>query len=301
MKEKAKAMVLASFAADSLALGAHWIYDTEWIEKNLGRVDTFLKPPPNSFHPTKERGEFTHYGDQSFVLLESIDAKGEFDRKDFSDRWRALFDGYKGYYDQATRDTLSNYASGHPLESAGSPSNDLAGASRMAPLVFCDRRDPERLVKDVRDQTSMTHKDPLTNDSAELFARTTYRVLNGESPVKAMMEVAKERFAGTELSRWVAAGLESKKGNSVSVISGFGQSCHTNEACSGVVHLIAKYEDNLEEALIQAVMAGGDSAARGMMVGMVLGARLGAGGLPDKWISDMVKAKEIEALLERIP
>ncbi|RLB33782.1 MAG: ADP-ribosylglycohydrolase family protein, partial [Deltaproteobacteria bacterium] len=34
-----RAMVLASFVADSLALGAHWIYDTALIEKQFGRVD----------------------------------------------------------------------------------------------------------------------------------------------------------------------------------------------------------------------------------------------------------------------
>jgi hypothetical protein len=33
-------MVLASFAADSLALGVHWNYDTDKIKKNFGRVDT---------------------------------------------------------------------------------------------------------------------------------------------------------------------------------------------------------------------------------------------------------------------
>ena len=48
-------------------------------------------------------------------------------------------------------------------------------------------------------------------------------------------------------------------------------------------------------------MAGGDNAARGMVVGMVLGAHLGPGALPKKWGSEMVKQKEIEALLDSIP
>ena len=67
-----------------------------------------------------------------------------------------------------------------------------------------------------------------------------------------------------------------------------------------MVHLIAKYEDNLEEALIQSVMAGGDSAARGMLVGMVLGAHLGPGSIPGKWLSKLVRRKEIDALLNQI-
>ena len=78
-------MVLASFAADSLALGAHWIYDTESISKMFGRVDTFLKPSPNSYHATKDKGAFTHYGDQTLryhndlkeALIQSVMAGGD--------------------------------------------------------------------------------------------------------------------------------------------------------------------------------------------------------------------------------
>lgn len=68
-----------------------------------------------------------------------------------------------------------------------------------------------------------------------------------------------------------------------------------------MVHLIAKYENNMEEALIQSVMAGGDSAARGMLVGMVLGAHLGPESIPEKWLSELARRKEIDALLDQIP
>jgi len=86
MKDKAMAMVLASFAADSLALGAHWIYSTGKITKDFGRIEQFLNPDPDSYHATKKKGEFTHYGDQALVLLESLAARSGFDPEDFSRR-----------------------------------------------------------------------------------------------------------------------------------------------------------------------------------------------------------------------
>ena len=293
-------MVLASFAADSLALGAHWIYDTESISKMFDRVDTFLKPAPNSYHATKEKGAFTHYGDQTFVLLESLAAKKGLDLSDFSARWRALFADYNGYMDHATTDTLSNYASGGSHEDPGSLSEDLAGAARIAPLVYVYRHDPDKLVESAKSQTRMTHNSPLTIDSAAFFARVSLRVLQGTQPVEAMKDVSREHFDGSPVSRWVQAGLATKDKDSVSTISRFGQSCHTEEAFPGVVQLIARYHNDLKEALIQSVMAGGDSAARGMIVGMVLGAHLGPAGLPQQWLNELKKNERISALIERL-
>lgn len=79
MRNKANAMVLASLAADSLALGVHWIYNTNVIDKKFGRVQNYLKPVRPTYHPTKARGEFTHYGDQTMILLESVSKRSGFD------------------------------------------------------------------------------------------------------------------------------------------------------------------------------------------------------------------------------
>ena len=301
MTDNRRSMVLASFAADSLALGVHWIYDTEKIKKDFGRVDALRKPLPGSYHPTKEKGEFTHYGDQTFVLLESIAAKRNFDLSDFSTRWRDLFKTYRGYFDQATKMTLQSLAQGKAIEEAGSSSTDLSGAARIAPLVFLYHKDPETLVKAARAQTQMTHNNPLVIDSAEFFARVCCKVLGGTSPVKAMTEVAAHRFKGlAPLPTWVEEGMASAEKDSVSTMVRFGQSCHTDEAFPGVVHLIAKYEKDLKEALVQAVMAGGDSAGRGLIVGMVLGAHLGETSLPREWVSGLKRGTDILRLLEQI-
>jgi ADP-ribosylglycohydrolase len=293
-------MVLSSFAADSLALGAHWIYDTRKIQKVLGRIDALRKPLPDSYHPTKDKGEFTHYGDQTLVLLESMASKRGFDLSDFSKKWQDLFRTYRGYFDQATKQTLQNLAQGKTVEEAGSSSTDLSGAARIAPLVFLYHKDPETLVTAARGQTRMTHNHPLVLDSAEFFARVCREVLEGLSPTQVMPEVAERWFKRSPLFSWVNEGIDSAGEDSVSTIARFGQSCHTDEAFPGVVHLIAKHEKDLKEALVQAVMAGGDNAGRGMMVGMVLGAYLGDSGLPEEWGTGLKSSNHILKLLEQL-
>ena len=146
----------------------------------------------------------------------------------------------------------------------------------------------------------MTHTNPLTVESAAFFAEVTFRVLGGLAPIKAIKETAGENFADSKLFDWVKAGLQTAADDSVQTILGFGQSCHTPEAFPGVIHLIAKYESDLKEALIQSVMAGGDSAARGMVVGMVLGAHSGEGSLLQEWTSALNKEQQISQMLTQL-
>ena len=300
MQDNARAMVLASFAADSLALGVHWIYDASKIATEYGRVETFIKPKEDSYHPTKDKGEFTHYGDQQLVLLESVAVKNGFDLNDFSERWQGFFQDYNGYFDAATKGTLRKFSKGNSPHDSGSPSDDLAGASRIAPLVLCYSNNLDELVETAKVQTRMTHRDPLTVRCAEFFARVAWKNLRGTPPATAVTEVTEETFPETIIAEWVEEGLDSMNMDSVAAIGSFGQSCHTSDVFPQVIHLIAKYENDLREGLIQAVMAGGDNAARGMAVGMILGAYLGEEHLPEPWVTELKKGKEIQNLISQI-
>ena len=77
------------------------------------------------------------------------------------------------------------------------------------------------------------------------------------------------------------------------------QACEIDQAFPGTVHLIAKFEGDLKEALIQSVMAGGDSAARSSMAAMVLAAHLGMDAVPQAWIEGMNRINDIRALIEK--
>ncbi len=300
MKTKARGMVMGSFAGDALALGAHWIYDTAVIDKTFGRIEYFIKPSAQSYHPTKEAGAFTHYGDQTLVLLESLAHTGSFSLEDFARRWQGLFSDYDGYVDGATTTTLKNFASGKSHGDSGSQSTDLGGAARIAPLIYAHAGDLKSLLESVRAQTAMTHNSAQVAACAEFFARVTHRVLQGQAPVDSMKRVAEESFASTPLAQGVADGLDMAALESRRAIFDMGQSCAARSAFPSTVQLIARYENDLREGLIENVMAGGDSAARGLVVGMVLGAHLGMDGIPEEWMRNMKLAARIVELLERL-
>lgn len=303
MDDKAKAMIMAAFLGDSLALGVHWIYDPQQIADTHGRVASLLAPPSgeNAFHKTKEKGEFTHYGDQLLLFLQSLAEKKGFDLNDFSRRWQAFFADYDGYVDGATRKTLQGFKDGKGPESAGSPSNDMAGAVRAVPLVALYQSDLEQLVQAARTQTRMTHNNAATMDAAAFFARSGAAILAGESPAEAMERLARtDEFAMSPVSMWVESGLKARDEAALEAVERFGLTCHTPELFPGAVQLIAKYETDLREGMVQAVMAGGDNAARASIVGAMLGAHLGWDPLPEDWLAELKKKDAILRLLEAL-
>lgn len=300
MQDKPKAMVLASFAADALALGVHWIYNTRVIDKKFGRVERFIKPERPTYHPTKDCGEFTHYGDQALVLLESVAECDGFNLSDFAERWRVLFQNYNGYVDGATKGSLENLAAGKSPKESGSASDDLAGASRVASLVYVYRNDPQALKTSVKAQTAFTHNHPDVIESAVFFAAITAQILTGATPRGTISQALKDGDYSDHLNEWIEKGLASAGQDSRQTILDFGQMCETPAAFPGVIHLIAKYENDLKSALVENGMAGGDSAGRGMLVGQVLGAHLGMDAIPPQWLDELKARRKILELLLKI-
>ena len=125
-------ILLTSLAGDALCLGPHWIYDQHEIAKKFGRI-TGYAAPATSYHPGKQAGDFTHYGDQTLILLRSLAEHGRFDLTSFAAEWRAFWDdpATHSYRDGATKATLENLRKGALPNEAASASHDVAGAARI--------------------------------------------------------------------------------------------------------------------------------------------------------------------------
>jgi len=300
MTDKAKAMVMASFAADALALGPHWIYDQASLQRAFGRVDSLRAPREGSQHHGKPAGALTHYGDQTLVLLDSVAATRGFDLPDFAARWQKLMADYQGYLDQATKGTLRGFSRGETPLKAGSKSRDLAGASRIAPVIYAHRAEPDLAVQAARSQTAMTHNNPEVIEAAELFARTALAVLGGAGPVEALEGAATAGYSSLPARQWLDKGLALASKETDRALKELGLSCHVDEAFPGTVQIIARHENDLQEGLIACVMAGGDSAARGMLAGLILGAGLGLEAVPAEWVQGLQERQRIEGALQAI-
>lgn len=300
MTTQAENMVLASLAADSLALGAHWIYDTKEIDEKIGRVEELQAPVPGSYHAGKGKGDFTHYGDQTLLLLESLARHQGFQADRFAEDWRQYMQSYQGYMDKASRTTLENMAEGKDLTNAGSSSNDLGGAARIAPLLFLYQHDRDALLQAVQAQTALTHNNAATLAGADLIARIGWELLHGVDIAEAVHNEVEKGVSDIGLDTRLRAALDSAGEESRTVIRNFGQNCGIDSALPGVVHLLLKYENDPRTALIENVMAGGDSAARGLVTGMLLGASKAAKELPEKWLTDLRQYNRIQELLSKI-
>lgn len=288
MYQKLQGMLWGSLIADSLALGAHWIYDQARIRTEYGLVEELL-PPGTNYHLGKTAGDFTHYGDQTIWLLDSLDRNKGWNRDRFYLEWKVKMGTYEGYHDHATHETYDRMMAGeYP---AGSLSTELAGAVRIAPLIYFYYNDPH-LLEYVVEETEMTHRTGKVKEASVFLAKVVCQVLNGVPPVEAMEKELSDLSEESLIAEMVAKGLKERSLKANDVILNFGQSCDISHALPASIYLIRNFEESYPLAMEANVMAGGDSAARGMFVGMVLGAHYGIDGIPVNWLNAL-RGKEI--------
>ena len=297
MEQKIKNAIKAAFVADALSLGVHWEYDVARIKEKFVRVEHMTAPELVPYHKGKRAGEFTHYGDQMLVLLESVSEKKEFDLQYFCSQWQNFFESYDGYVDHATKETLLNLGNGKSPETSGADSTDLAGASRMPPVFLGFNGDLDRLIKNVRAQTAMTHNHPDVLEVAEWTARAATQILAGKRLTDAMRIALEDMGQPDRLKKMVDKGMDSQNADTTKTIQMFGQFCAVNGALPSAVHLAVKYENDFKTGMIENAMAGGDSSARGMLAGFLIGCSENNGFIPSIWLDEMRATAYIDQLL----
>lgn len=264
-----------SLHGDAIALGPHWIYEPEDIARRFGKITEPTDPPSDLYHAGKKKGDQTHYGDQTLCLLHSIrDNGGKFDPAHFAVRWRAMWDGYGDYFDKATKQTLAALDEGVPWEKAGSDSTELGGAARLGALLTSDAvENEESLVAASRAQTGITHRSEISLATAEFLARAVYRRLHG-MPLGEALDSATANSQGADFAGWLAqAGNLAESGASgAEIVAQTGASCGIPQALPATMALALRHGKGTPlAALCENAAAGGDSAARGLVLGLLLG------------------------------
>ena len=249
----------------------------------------------DSFSKHKNTGEHTLYGDQALFLLKNIYENAGFDSEHFKNSWLSFMNSYNGYIDSATKKTLENMNSNK--NPSGSDSDDMAGASRIAPIMLYYYSDIGKAVEFSIQQTKTTHNNKLVVDISKFFAYMLFYVLRGDNPQAAIKKASDIFDREYVINQYVNMAFESCYDNSIDTIRRFGQECSVKGAFPSALHIIIKYHDDFEGALVQNVMAGGDSAARALIIGAVLGAYNGTDAIPQSWLKEMKSYDDVMAII----
>jgi len=283
-----KGLIYGAFIGDSLALGPHWIYDTDAIKQHFNPLLDF-QSPKTPYHPQKKAGDFTHYGDQTLLLLEHLAYYKHLDLPEFKASWLNLMASGTLYLDHASKDSILKLS--HQPSIIGSDSQELGGLVRGASLFAMTHTTLDDLIS----QTHLTHNGLVLNDIAEFTYHLLKQIFTGTKPsesINALYETAPENIKSFIDKAKSLLNLEP-----IVAIKEVGQSCSAEFGFPASIYLILTFEDQFEEALIQNAYAGGDSAARGMYVGMILGAYHGFDSLPSRWVNGLNHKKRIEDAL----
>lgn len=275
-------IIEATLVADAIALGPHWIYDPTEIYKLFWDFDGYTDPKKNPYHNMKSLGDQTHYGDQMNILIESIHADGGYDPEKYMARWTQVMSGYGGYLDHATKDTLKNIQANKSFLHSGSSSFDGSVIGRVAPLLAYGIVDPTTSVwqSRIREFVALTHDHKVVQTAAVYFSLLAYEVSEGTHPAEAVSMI--ERTSG-DIAWFIEQALKSVKKDTTSSIQSMWPACGIDGVFQWALHCILKYADNYKQAMLENVKAWWDSAARGMIIGMVLGAYLRDRAVPAAW------------------
>ena len=289
-EDKKAGLLYGSFCADALSLGVHWIYDTKELAQKHGRVNEYKAPGPDSYHPNKQAGEQGHVGDQALCLLRFLSREKTWKDDAFMNSWLAMWPDYTDYVDGATKTTLANLQNQSDKTQGGSESVEIAGPARIAPLVcHLANSTEEEVVQASVEQTMLTHRSAEAEESTVFLAKAGYRLIHGANLSDTLNETAPV---------WA---LEKAKGefseNAVDAVAKIGPACSISSALPSVLYLALKYENDIENAFIENAMAGGDNCARGLALGILLGADNGFSSIPRNWIDSLMADKELENFL----
>ncbi|MEM9159603.1 MAG: ADP-ribosylglycohydrolase family protein [Verrucomicrobiota bacterium] len=258
----------ASLLADALSLGPHWVYDQAQIAAAYPSGINGFSDPLSPYHPHRKAGQHTHYGDQTLLLQSSITHAEGYQSAQWKSDWLAGMGDYDGYVDGASKATLATQGE-QPSESS-----DLAGASRIGPIL--DLQLPlDQAIAAARSQTQLTHGSPEVSDAAEFFTRAAYLLEDGLEIGEALEKAASE---GSYKTLPAAEALESAKQLQNRDFKGaaqeLGLGCSIPGAFAVTLYFALRPSKSFLASISDNALAGGDSSARGMLLAILLAAKL---------------------------
>ena len=188
---------------------------------------------------------------------------------------------------------------GTPWPEVGS--NALAGAHgllRAVPFGLSFSNDPRRAEHWAAAQSRITHRNERSVAAAAALAATLAALTRGEPLTFSLSEgvAAACRYDPSAAARLALALRDADAGVPPSRALEQRRERNTLEVLESAFYVVRRVPDDLEGAVRIAAATPGDSDAVAALTGALIGARLGAGALPQAWVGVLERAEGLEAL-----
>jgi ADP-ribosyl-[dinitrogen reductase] hydrolase len=247
-------------------------------------------------------GTITDDTAQALCIARSLVERQEFDPVDIAERFVEWYESDPFDIGRMTLRALSRLETGAVWDEAGqqvwedSPEGQNAGngsVMRCPPLAIPYANDPEQLVAVSRQSSQITHADPRCTYGCAILNLTLAGLSrDAETPLQDALDYV-DTSAPDEL---VAALSPIAQGDRLETVETSGYVVHSLQAA---LHDGLRC-DSAEEAIVMAVNRGGDTDTIGAIAGAVAGARFGGSELPERWVSVLDEAAELDTLAERL-
>lgn len=152
---------------------------------------------------------------------------------------------------------------------------------RISPLgIFGCGFDPHYLAECARKDSALTHPHPACQEACAAFVRAMAVLINGGSPVDAWLEALRSAFNDDGRTHGIVDSLKLAEAEQP-VLDGQ-HIGWVRYALQNAFYQLLHAQD-FEEALVNTVMAGGDTDTNGCIAGALLGAYYGEEGIPEQW------------------
>jgi len=194
-----------------------------------------------------------------------------------------------------------------PVLAGGMAENDNGNGSlmRIMPLLFYIKEQSiEARFERVKEVSSLTHAHFRSVISCFICLEMAIQLLNGYDPGKAYSEMknrvnqfsSDNEFNETEMSLFSRILKDDIKHAKESSIKSGGYVLDTLEASIWCLLNTESYA----EAVLKAVNLGGDTDTTGCVTGALAGLRYGYEAIPQRWVTGLARAGDIDDLCERL-
>ena len=321
IQSRQKGAIFGMFIGDALAMPVHWYYDRQALERDYGRVSSYLAPKnphPDSipwrsvYTPPKRSADILHDQRQYWgrpgihyhqflkagentlnlklcnLLICNLSENGGYDADAYLDRYIGFMttpgSHRDTYVEEYHRHFFTNYAHGNPPRACGIIEKHISGLIGMIPLIVYYADDPDSARQLAVEHLRLTHLGDRMTAAGNLLLDILLPVLGGKSLEDVIVQKIKRQdnpLLGHTFVRWLKDPDEIVVGRRLST------ACYVEDAVPATIYLALKYHHDVARGLIANTNLGGDNAGRGSVLGALLGAANGHQAFPKPWVDGL--------------